>query len=372
MLIFSYFFLTLISLIIATYTDLKERMVYNKLTYSIAIIAIILKIIESIQTQTIEPIFLSISAGIIAFVFGWLLWKLGVWAGGDVKLVTAIALLNPINYAIIGKFLNFPNPLITISLPLFAITLIIYSSLSVMPIGFLMSITAIFKHKEILTKVKQNLIKKGKQLISLSVLLAGLKIIIETIPLDTFFILPFVILIGFLPKKIRVITIILTAITGAILSLEPFLFNSITICLPLIIVYAFWKLYSESKQYAFREKILLKDLEEGMIPDKYIIEKNGVIEFTERPSIKRVIKNIMNNKIETTLEDFKIKGNIIGNPSIAGGFTQEQVDELKEKAKQGKMPKEIIVRKTMAFVPAILLGYILLQVTGDILWAIFI
>jgi len=36
------------------------------------------------------------------------------------------------------------------------------------------------------------------------------------------------------------------------------------------------------------------------------------------------------------------------------------------------MPKEIIVRKTMAFVPAILLGYILLQVTGDILWAIFI
>ena len=107
-----------------------------------------------------------------------------------------------------------------------------------------------------------------------------------------------------------------------------------------------------------------------MIPDKYIIEKNGVIEFTERPSIKRIIKNIMNNKIETTLKDFKIKGNIIGNPSIAGGFTQEQVDELK--SKQGKMPKEIIVRKTMAFVPAILLGYILLQFTGDILWAIFI
>ena len=109
-----------------------------------------------------------------------------------------------------------------------------------------------------------------------------------------------------------------------------------------------------------------------MVPDKYIVERNSKIEFVEGPSIKSVIKNLMNNRIENAIKDFKIKGRVLASPKAAGGLTNQEVKELKEKAAKGLMVKTINVRKTMAFVPAILVAYIVLQLTGDILWNIIL
>ncbi|MFH1391365.1 MAG: A24 family peptidase [Candidatus Diapherotrites archaeon] len=364
-----YFFLSIIALLIATYTDLKERMVYNKLTYTLIGAGLGLKIIESIKAESIEPLLFAIGAGAIAFGVSYLLWKLGVWAGGDVKLVTALAIVNPVNYAVLANAIQLTNwPFTTIELPIFSFSLILYSALAVFPLGILMSFTALRKHPEIIGKTFEIMKDKSKNLLGLGILIAGLKLSIEQLAVTEFLIFPALIIISALPRKIRYLFVISVGIVGLVLNYEIFIMDAAFVFFPLLIGYWFWKLYNETREYAFKETIKISDLEEGMISDVYMVQKKEKIELVEGPSIKRVIKNLMNNKIESSLEDFQIKGKIIGGPSQAGGFTEEDVAMLKEKAKKGLAPKEIKVRKTMAFVPAIFIAYIALQLTGDFLW----
>ncbi len=369
MIILIYFFLSIIALLIATYTDLKERMVYNKLTYTLIGTGLGLKIIESIKAESTEPLLFAIAAGAIAFGAAYLLWKLGVWAGGDVKLVTALAIVNPINYGVLANAVQLTEwPFTTIDLPIFSFSIILYSALAVFPLGILMSFTALRKHPEVLGKAFEIMKDKSKNLLGLGVLIAGLKLGIEQLAVTEFLILPALIVVSFLPRKIRHLTVAGVGIAGLILNYETFIMNAAFVFFPLLIGYWLWKLYAETKEYAFKETIKISNLEEGMIPDNYMVQNMKKIELVEGPSIKRVIKNLMNNKIESSLEDFQVKGKIIGSPAQAGGFTDEDVAMLKEKAKQGLCPKEIKIRKTMAFVPAIFIAYIALQLTGDLLW----
>ncbi|MCR4335727.1 MAG: A24 family peptidase [archaeon] len=369
MIIQLYFFTTLIGLLIATYTDLKERMVYNKLTFTLIGLGIGLKIIEAIKAESIEPILIAVIGGVIAFTASYLMWHLGIWAGGDVKLVTAIAIINPINYAFLAPFIGLAGwPFTTLNLPIFSISIILYSALAVFPLGIMMSFTALVKHPKVLGKTVHLMKEKIKQLIGLSVILAGLNIILEMFAITSFATIVILAIIAFFPKKIRITLIGIIGLAGLLLNAQGFFVNAVLVFIPLSIGYFIWKLYNESKEYAFKETIKIEKLEEGMIPDKYVVEKNNRIELVEGPSIKRVIKNLMNNKIETSLEDFKVKGKVIGSPAQAGGFTEKEVQRLKEKAKKGFGPKEIVVRKTMAFVPAILIAYLVLQLSGDVIW----
>jgi len=307
-----YFFLSIIALLIATYTDLKERMVYNKLTYTLIGAGLGLKIIESIKAESIEPLLFAIGAGAIAFGVSYLLWKIGVWAGGDVKLVTALAIVNPINYAVLANAIQLTNwPFTTIELPIFSFSIILYSALAVFPLGILMSFTALRKHPEVLGKTFEIMKDKSKNLLGLGILIAGLKLSIEQLAVTDFLIFPALIIISTLPRKIRYLFVASIGIVGLILNYEIFIMNAAFVFFPLLIGYWFWKLYAETKEYAFKETIKISDLEEGMISDAYMVQKKEKIELVEGPSIKRVIKNLMNNKIESSLKDFQIKGKII-------------------------------------------------------------
>lgn len=373
MLIFPFFLISIVGLLIATYTDLKERMVYNKLTYSIAILGLLIKGLDSFQSNSIDPLATALVAGMVAFGAAYILYKTGVWAGGDVKLVTALAILNPINYGFLVQYLPIQSELFaTLTLPIFPIELIIYSAFAVLPLGVLMSLTAIFKHPEIIQKLRKVMVQRTIKIAELAILITGLNLIFNELSIIEFFVLPALIIIAFSPAKIKTALTVIIALIGVSLGLEGFVLNTIVIGIPLLLIYFLWKIYSESKEYAFKETIKVNDLEEGMIPETYIVERNSKIEFIKGPSIKKVIKNIMNNRIENTLKDFKIKGKILASPKSAGGLTDKEVKVLKEKAAKGLMGKTINVRKTMAFVPAILVAYIVLQLTGDILWNIIL
>jgi len=368
-----YFLISLAGLLIATYTDLKERMVYNKLTYALVIIGFALKAIESYQLNSLEPIQQSAIAGLIAFIAAYFLWKTGVWAGGDVKLVTAIAILNPINYAILAKQISLIQwPFTTTTLPIFPIELIIYSAFAVLPLGIAMSIGTIFKHAKVRTIVAAALREKILTLIGTGILIAGATIILAQLKQEAILVLPILIIAAILPMKIKQAITILIGATGLYFSAEKFAFNFFTTFVPLILIYTLWKIYSESKEYAFKEEIETQKIEEGMIPDCYIVENNGKAELIEGPSIKKVIKNIMNNRMENLLADFKPQGKIISSPNRAGGLTAQEAEKLKAMAQKGAAPKKIFVRKTLAFVPAILIAYLTLQLTGDVLWNIIL
>ena len=373
MLILFYFFLSLAALAIATYTDLKERMVYDKLTYSVAAVALLAKGLESFLSSSPEPIILSIAGGAIAFIASYAIWRLGVWAGGDVKLVTALALANPVNYVVIADFLGVEAMTQTTAhIPVFSVSLIVYSALALLPLGLLMIVGAAFKHPEVFRKAAEEAARKGKQVLGVAVLASGSKIALEALGLETLLVLLVIMFAALLPNKLKLAAIATAGLVGAALSTEQFVFGAVAIVAPLLIGYGLWKFYSESREFAFKEEIRAEKLEEGMIPDKYIVEADGKVEFREGASIKKVIKQLMNNRMEKAFEELSVKGRIIANPMRAGGLTEEEAEELREKARKGGIPKTIKVRKTTSFVPAILIGYLALQLTGDVLWQIII
>ena len=365
----AYFFFSLIGLSVATFTDIKNRIVSDKLTLSLAVLGLFLKALESFTAQSLEPLLYSIAAAAIAFAFAYLLWRLGVWAGGDVKLITALAFLNPVNYNFLGQALAADTGIFTsISLPIFPITLTLYSAMMVFPMGIMMSVSAGIKHREVLKKAFKKTFEKGKSLIGFALLVSGLKLLLAFFSVQDFYILPALIALAFLPKKFRKYSVIIFTLAGIILSAQEFAVNSIVVALPLLLIYAFWNYYSESREYAFREKISTARLEEGMIPDRFVVERGNKTFFVEGPSMRKVIKQLMDNKLENAMHEFRIDGKVIAGPRQAGGLTVEQAEMLKALALKGEIPQKITVRKTMAFVPAILAAFILLQLTGDVLW----
>src|ERR1039458_9832200 len=130
--------IAVVACVYASYSDLKEGVIRNKLTFPLIAIGIVLNAIY-VFTST-ASIFLFIECVVVTgviFALGYIFWKMGAWAGGDVKLFTALAALLPfyaiplypplVNYQILG--LQFPAEAIY---P-FPFTLIINSILSILP-----------------------------------------------------------------------------------------------------------------------------------------------------------------------------------------------------------------------------------------------
>ncbi len=382
-----YVLLTITALFVATITDIKKRLVSNSLVYSFAAIGLLLRGAESYFAGNLGPLEASIIAGAIGFVVSYALYRMGVWAGGDVKLVTAIAFANPINYAA----LSWLNPIHgfafnTISLPIFAISLIFLSALMVFPLGITMSLAAALGHRDILAKTVNALSKKALSIFGVAILVSGSRIFLgwffsgsgiiaaNEFPQNIVDGVSFALLliVALLPKKAGKIISAAFGLAGLVILPLEFIAASLAVSVPIFAAYALWKIYAESREIAFKQIIPTKKIEEGMIPDSFIVERNGRIELVAGQTIKTVINQLINNKLAgSIMKENKITGKILAAPMDAGGISQEAAERLREMAKKGKAPKNITVKKTMAFVPAILAAYIVLQIGGDILWNIF-
>ena len=88
----------------ASYTDLRETIVPDNLNYALIIFGLLYHIYLSATTQSLSPITLSIAGATLAFVFSYILWRMGAWAGGDVKLFTALVTKRRLRYVFITAF----------------------------------------------------------------------------------------------------------------------------------------------------------------------------------------------------------------------------------------------------------------------------
>ncbi|MFH1256137.1 MAG: prepilin peptidase [Candidatus Diapherotrites archaeon] len=331
------FLVSLIALAIATYTDLRERIVSDKLTYGLIAFGIIVAAIESIQANDagIIALVLAVTAG--TFFCSYLLWKMGVWAGGDVKLFTGIAALNPVNYAAIGAFFGFGKGLLApIAFPLFPLSLFIFSVFSMLPYSAIISLNGIMK-KESLRKIFFSGIKSDL----LNVLLLGIAAT-AIIKGPEFF-------------------------AAESFPLQEAVFSFIAFLFAAFFFYFVVKLWINSKS-ALRKEVSVNELQEGMIPAETIVEINGMIEKPEQISLGKIIKLVKDNNLGALNELVQPKGRILADARSAAGLTQEQVDELKGLSAGKKIGETMTVKESAPFVPAVLIAYILLQIVGDILW----
>ena len=96
---------TILFSILAAFYDIKSSIVPNKLNFSLLFFGIVSNLILSVITNNIKYILASFISMLITYVITYMMWKLNIWGGGDVKLFTAIV------GSEIGRFFRVGAPL---------------------------------------------------------------------------------------------------------------------------------------------------------------------------------------------------------------------------------------------------------------------
>lgn len=361
------FAVTLVSLVVASYTDLKERIVPDWLSYSMIGSGIAVHYFWAFYESNLMIFVTSLAATGLAFLFALFLWKLGFWAGGDVKLLTGIAALNPTNYAVIKSILGLDYPLLsTISTPVFPVSVFVFSVYALFPIGIGIYMKKIFTNTQVKNKLKKEMPSQVKKALFFALAAAGITRIIDYYsapPISGFIAL---VLAVFLMKKYFWIFSLFVFAAAMIIDAGT-VYNAGMVFLVGIVFLLLLKIVALSNSVELKKKVSIEKLEEGMIPDITLLEKNDRI-FEKKTSIKSILKHLKENNLEGLKEMLNPKARTVISSSQADGLSKEQIKELKWLAEKGLIEKEIRIKESTAFVPAILLAYIMLQTIGDILW----
>ena len=113
---------------LAAIFDVKKGIISNKLNFSLLIFGLISNLFLSVLSTNIKYILCSIISMFVTYIVTLLFWKLKIWGGGDVKLLTAIATVIPF-----GININFLNIYPQLSVYPFSFTVIINSILVAFP-----------------------------------------------------------------------------------------------------------------------------------------------------------------------------------------------------------------------------------------------
>jgi archaeal preflagellin peptidase FlaK len=364
MFFFTTILVSLIGLCIATYTDLKERIVPNKLNFGLALTGLFIYAVQSILVQNHLPFIYSVWGMLFGFLFAWILWKAGVFAGGDVKLFMALGALNPFTPALLKNSIFLSS-----EFNAFPVTLFIYSTLAFLPYGLFVIVYKLSKNKPFQKKLWLETKSRLKQAVHFAFFSAAAYTILNYFSITSFAIIILILIWGLFKENKKIITI-LALIVAFVLTFQnnPLLVVE-NIVYSLIIIVGFFTLIKLlfSMRPLLSKRINVSKLEEGMIPAVSLIKKGNKIIEAESISIKSIIKYARAKKIN---ELFYPKNEIISSRR-ACGLTQEELKKIKQLSKSGKIPKTIIVKDTMPFVPTVLLGYIFCIILGDV-WLILV
>ena len=126
---------------LATIFDVKTGIISNKLNLSLLVFGLITNLILSILSNNIKYVLCSIISMFVTYIVTLLFWKLKIWGGGDVKLLTAIATVIPF-----GVNIDFLNICPQLSIYPFSFTVIINSILAAFPFLFVFTCYLVVKN----------------------------------------------------------------------------------------------------------------------------------------------------------------------------------------------------------------------------------
>lgn len=366
-----FFLISLIGLIIASYTDIKQRIVKNKLSYSLVGIGLAGHLVWAvIESNPIIFVYSAVSAA-FGFSFAYLLWKMGVWAGGDVKLFAALAALNPINPYILG-LLGFSLGEVSsaVQLPIFPISLFIFSVFAMLPYGILISLHGLLERKEEREKLGKDAVQKAGQTVQLAMAIIGIAWGLAFFALTQWLILPALLVFGFIRNnKARWVMAVALFAIAAFNATSESIVGFAAAFATLFGLYLLIKLYSVSKNM-LRKKKKITELEEGEIVAESFVEKGGKVERYAPLEIKRIINYFTNNKVQELREYLNPSGRVIASSRKARGLTNEEILELRRLVKERKLENAVVIKLSAPFVPALLIAYLALNIVGDLLWGL--
>lgn len=119
---------------VAIFTDLKKRIIPDKMTYPLIVIGIGFHLIVGLYRGELFRAFYGVFGAGLGFGIGYVMYRIGGWAGGDVKLFTALGALLPVYKAPFELPYSTFFPPYSVSYPLFPLTLLFNSIIAAVPV----------------------------------------------------------------------------------------------------------------------------------------------------------------------------------------------------------------------------------------------
>lgn len=347
-------FLVTMCCIIATYTDVKSQTIPNKLTFSLFLIGIVLGTFYFYKVGSLN-IFYYCSI-LLVYLFSYVLWYFGVWAGGDVKLFTAIStILIPEFLVVIPnyKIFNIVMPLNLLSFKIPTFLLIFNSVLSIVPIIIVMVIYKIFIHKPYLIDEFKKTINFKEVLLSLNSLIISYIIISELNVYNPMLKIVLIFIVGYMISYIMnydifFIIISLVIVIKQILTMDIlfYLYEFIF----LLIILTIKNVYKAGLvKKALTKNICKNNLEEGMILAYPLYIKDNKYYFNKESMFSNIRNNFSN----------KDKGELVCEIK-ASGLSSNDVSLIKNNLNQ-----DIPIKEGLSFAPFILSGLFITFFVGN-------
>ncbi len=322
-----YISLAIIFLAILSHTDIKERTAPPFFTHGMLILGLTLHLVQSAVTSNPNPILYSSSVALAMFSISYAIYLMGGWAGGDVKLFTALGALLPY-YGTISQ-ITFPIP--------FPVLILAASTISVLPFILIYGTYHAVKQdgKQLMEDIKKSLPKSLYSALTLTAALTLTKIL-GIHPAATLAIAPAIYLTKKYGYPVTAFLFTLAALREPISNLITFgYFIGIS-----ILLVTGTQTYRSIKNNVLRKEKKAENLEEGDIPAEDIWLVQGKPEKREP-------------KIVTTKE----KGKLIINSRKARGLTEKEIEWIKNKG-----ITTLKTKKSLPFIPVVTLGLVILIV----------
>jgi len=359
----------------ASYTDFKRGIIPNKLTFPLIAVGLFLNVVYAVL---IGNLLLFISATIITgmiFALGYLFWKMGAWAGGDVKLFTAMAALLSIYPPIINyNILNYEMPVYAVY-P-FPFSLILNSILSMLPFLLIYVIYIGFTRKpQVLKELTEPVRNYKKTLVSALVVSTAAYIAvfitfqlpIRNIIMIFIFIVILSLIISKLPKLVKALVISGIMILSLIQNLEVTIYGFIILLITITVIGIIRKLLSKANKEALQDDYKISELEKGMISAYNLYQKGDEIYYDDKSFTGKIREAVKSGNIFLLTAP---RGKLLVG-TLAAGLEDKDIELLKKLQQEGKIPDTFKVKKGVPFAPSILIGLLISLFIGDLVIILF-
>jgi len=302
--------IAVLAFLIASYTDLKSRDAPEILTTGLILTGLFLHGWEAIVISSVSPIISSAYMTVLAFSFAFLLYKIGAWAGGDVKLFTGLGAILPA-YG---------------SLDYFPFLVFAASFIAVLP--FIIAYLGYFfvAERNLRRLIKPVLFTDLKRAVFSSAFLVAAYELVAALGAHWLFIAPIV----YVFYKFKLLSMPLVIVLMAVyLFYDSSAFLTYFASLTSLSFVLFFGIHAFkiAQENILRKTVKAKDLGEGMIP----------------------------------AEDVYIGGTRIADSKLARGLLLNEIKKIK------KVRKEMKIKLSIPFVPVITLGLIILLVLEKVI-----
>jgi len=372
--------IAVVACIYASYSDLKEGIIRNKLTFPLIAIGIILNAVYVFtSTADIYLFIICLIVTAVVFALGYLFWKMGAWAGGDVKLFTGLAALIPfyalpsypsiVSYQIMGQ--QFP---LLATYP-FPFTVIINSILAILPFLLIFVFYIAVKNKPHLIGELLSPIKEYKKNFVLTLVVTSAVTITYTLTkelnfqiilLSLILIYLLSIIISKIPNTVKAVLISIVTVYALITHLQITLTGIILLFISFIVLEIIKKLLTSVSKEALQDDYKIKELKEGMIPAYSVYKKDDDVYVDNKSFYSRLKEAFKTGDISLINPP---RGELIVS-SMAAGLTEEDINLLEELRSKDKIVDKFRIKRGIPFAPSILIGLLISLFIGDLAFII--